>query len=88
MEIGAIPPASFATQQSQSVIRARSEPLPSERPRDPASSPSRETQAPPPPPPREGRNAEGAQQAQRPEPPKPVVNERGQKTGTIIDTTA
>ncbi len=86
MEIGAMTSASFATQQTQSVIQARSESLPSERPREPAASPSRETQAPPPP--REERNVEGAQQAQRPEPPKPVVNERGQKTGTIINTTA
>lgn len=28
------------------------------------------------------------EQAERPEPPRPVVNAQGQKTGTIISTTA
>lgn len=31
---------------------------------------------------------ERPEQAERPEPPRPVVNAQGQKTGTIINTTA
>lgn len=34
------------------------------------------------------RRAERPVQAERPEQPKPVVNAQGQKTGTIINTTA
>ncbi len=74
-------------QAPQQAPQARSEPLPSERPREPNAP--RGAAAPPPPEARsDAARAEGAQPAQRSEAPRPVINERGQKTGTIVDTTA
>ncbi|MEW6164886.1 MAG: hypothetical protein AB1642_07470 [Pseudomonadota bacterium] len=90
MAINAIGSASSAVQQ-QLPVQARQEPprqpepasQPTEQPRETNVIESREAQKPPPPP--ETRQAENSE---RPEPPKPVVNAQGQKTGTIINTTA
>jgi hypothetical protein len=89
MEISAAisPAASF----QQQPVQRQQEPLqPAERPRENTETPTpartRETQPPPPPP--EARSAENPERAARPEAPKPVINAQGQKTGTIINTTA
>jgi hypothetical protein len=83
MEIGAV--SSSASTMQQMPVQARQEvPQPSERPRENSVAES-QPQKPPPP---EARSAENPERPQRPEQPKPVVNAQGQKTGTIISTTA
>lgn len=84
MEISAVSSANSTMQQMP--VQARQElPQPSERPRENSVSES-QPQKPPQPP--EARSAENPERPQRPEQPKPVVNAQGQKTGTIISTTA
>lgn len=86
MEIGSV--ASFTVSQTPQQAPARQE-LPAEQRARESGNVARGSAPPPPPPARnETARGENAQQAQRPEAPKPVVNERGQKTGTIVNTTA
>lgn len=86
MEINAV--GSPATTFQQQPVQARQEPpQPTERPPENNATQTRETQRPPPPP-QEARSAENPERPARPEPPKPVINAQGQKTGTIINTTA
>lgn len=86
MEINAVNSATSAMQQSPVQAR-QGVSQPSERPSESNVAQSRESQRPPPPPP-EARSADNPERPQRPEQPKPVVNAQGQKTGTIISTTA
>jgi len=75
--------------QAATAMRAEA-PAP-ERVRETMMNPAQERAAAPklpPPPPPEVRNQATAQEARRPDPPQPVINERGQKTGTIVNTTA
>lgn len=75
MEIGSVGISGPAQQQSASV-RPQTEKGPSAA--QTSSAPRAEGQE-------RNQRPEGAE---RPEPPKPVVNAQGQKTGTIINTTA
>lgn len=75
----------------QAATAMRAEASAAERAREAAMNPAQgratAPEAPPPPPP-EVRTEATAQEARRPDPPQPVINERGQKTGTIVNTTA
>ena len=55
---------------------------------NPAQARAAPESPPPSPPPPEARNAATAQEARRPDPPRPLINELGQKTGTIVNATA
>lgn len=86
MEISAA--GSVAGMMQQMPVQARQEPTATTgRPSEDAVAQSPEPQRLSPPP-QEARSAENPERAQRPEQPKPVVNAQGQKTGTIINTTA
>lgn len=86
MEISAAGSATSMMQQMPVQVR-QERPATTERPPENTVTQSPQPQRPPPPP-QEARSAENPERPQRPEPPKPVVNAQGQKTGTIINTTA
>jgi hypothetical protein len=91
MEVSSASMASVSQQQQYPVARPSQEPRPARegegsqqtQPRPPQNeAPQRAERS------EQSQRAAQTEQAQRQEQPKPVVNAQGQKTGTIISTTA
>lgn len=85
MAVNSVSAPSSALQQ-QAAAERQAQFQAAERPQ--RQEASRGSEAPPPENRQRTREAERPEQAQRPEPPRPVVNAQGQKTGTIINTSA
>lgn len=92
MAVSSVGASSGAVQQQQlqfsaaRVSQQQQAPQPRESSDSEYAARAQETQ--PAPRPAEQTRSQTAERVERQEPPKPVVNAQGQKTGTIINTTA
>lgn len=83
MEISSVGSSASVTQQFTAIKQAQEE-QPAVRPQENVETQARRSQSPP----ASAERSASPEMAERQEAPKPVVNAQGQKTGTIINTTA
>lgn len=85
MAINSVSSATSAVQQQKPVMAKEPQQPPVERPREKSEAMAASA---PQPPAQQSAPPQRAERPERAEQPKPVVNAQGQKTGTIISTTA